>query len=157
MFSNKSVFYFRLGPGVALWLRRCAPTGTVPGSIPGGVNRFFSDISPSDRSMALGLTQPIVKMSTRNFPGVKVAGAWGWQPCQLRVPNVMKCGSLNLLEHSGPVTGLPLFPIMQHCCTMERLQNVTLLCKIHCIKQNWFKQRRGMTLSKSSNQRRCST
>ena len=41
---------------------------TVPGSIPGGVTGFFSDISPSDRSMALGSTQPLVKMSTRNIP-----------------------------------------------------------------------------------------
>jgi hypothetical protein len=29
---------------------------------------FFSDISPSDRTMALGSTQPLVKMSTRNIP-----------------------------------------------------------------------------------------
>ena len=43
----------------------------VPGSIPGGVTGFFSDISPSDRSMALGSTQPIVKMSTRNIHGGK--------------------------------------------------------------------------------------
>jgi hypothetical protein len=35
----------------------------VPGSIPGGVTGFFSDIFPSDRTMALGSTQPLVKMS----------------------------------------------------------------------------------------------
>jgi hypothetical protein len=44
---------------------------TVPGSIPGGVTGFFSDISPSDRSMALGSTQPLVKMSTRSILGGK--------------------------------------------------------------------------------------
>ena len=44
---------------------------TVPGSIPGGVTGFFSDIFPSDHSMALGSTQPLVKMSTRNIPGGK--------------------------------------------------------------------------------------
>jgi len=27
----------------------------------------FSDIFPSDRTMALGSTQPLMKMSTRNF------------------------------------------------------------------------------------------
>jgi hypothetical protein len=32
---------------------------------------FFSDIFPSDRTMALGLIQPLVKMSTRNIPGGK--------------------------------------------------------------------------------------
>jgi len=33
--------------------------------------------------------------------GVKAAGAWSW-PHHLHVPNVMKSGSLNLLEPSGP-------------------------------------------------------
>ena len=42
-----------------------------PGSIPGGVTGFFSDIFPSDQTMALGSTQPVVKMSTRNIPGGK--------------------------------------------------------------------------------------
>ena len=59
------------GPGVAQRLRHCATSRTVPGSIPGVVTGFFSDISPSDRSMALGSTQPLVKMSTRNIPGGK--------------------------------------------------------------------------------------
>jgi hypothetical protein len=58
-------------PEVALWLRRCATSRTVPGSIPGGVIGFFSYIFPSDRTMALGSTQPLVKMSTRNIPGGK--------------------------------------------------------------------------------------
>jgi hypothetical protein len=44
------------GPGVTQWLRRCAASRMVPGSIRGGVTGFFSDISPSDRSMALGST-----------------------------------------------------------------------------------------------------
>ena len=43
----------------------------VLGSIPGGVTGFFSDIYPSDCTMALGLTQPPVKMSIRNIPGGK--------------------------------------------------------------------------------------
>ena len=52
---------------VAYWLRRCATRRTVPGSIPGGVTGFFSDIFPSDRTMALGSTQPLAKMSIRNI------------------------------------------------------------------------------------------
>jgi hypothetical protein len=59
------------GPGVAQWLRRCATSRTVPGSIPGGVTGFFSDIFPSDRTMARGSNQTLVKMSTRNIPGGK--------------------------------------------------------------------------------------
>jgi hypothetical protein len=53
--------------------------------------------------MALGLTQPLTEMSTRNTSwGMKAAGAWGWQPYNLHVANVLKSGSLNLLETSGP-------------------------------------------------------
>jgi len=48
-----------------------------------------------------------------HFLGVKAAVAWGWQPHHLHVPNVMKSGSLNLLEPSEPLqacygTALPL-------------------------------------------------
>jgi hypothetical protein len=43
-------------------------------------------------------------MSTRNISwGVKAAGAYDWQPYHLHVPIVLKSGSLNLLEPSGPV------------------------------------------------------
>jgi len=37
------------------------------------------------------------------FLGVKAAGASAWQPYHLYVPSVLKSGSLNLLEPSGPV------------------------------------------------------
>ena len=43
----------------------------APGSIPVGVTEFFSDIFPSDRTIALGSAQPLVKMSTRNITGGK--------------------------------------------------------------------------------------
>ena len=58
-------------PGVAQWLRRSVTSRTVPGSIPGGVTGFPSDIFPSDRTMTLGSTQPIVQISTRNISGGK--------------------------------------------------------------------------------------
>jgi hypothetical protein len=32
---------------------------------------FFNVPNPSSRTMALGLTQPLTEMSTRNFPGGK--------------------------------------------------------------------------------------
>ena len=50
---------------------RCDTSRTVPGSIPGSVTGFFSDIFPSDLIMALGSTQSLVKMSTRNILGGK--------------------------------------------------------------------------------------
>jgi hypothetical protein len=37
------------------------------------------------------------------FLGVKAAGALDWQSCHLHEPIVLKSGSLNLLEPSGPV------------------------------------------------------
>jgi hypothetical protein len=41
------------------------------------------------RTMALGSTQPLTEMSTRDvFWGVKAAGAQGWQPYHLQVPIV---------------------------------------------------------------------
>jgi len=52
--------------------------------------------------MALGLTQPLTEMSTRNI-------SWGVKACvglttyHLHVPIVLKSGTLNLLEPSGPV------------------------------------------------------
>ena len=54
--------------------------------------------------MSLGLTQPLTEISTRNISWVvKAAGAYGWQPYYLHVPDVLKSGSLNLLESSAPV------------------------------------------------------
>jgi hypothetical protein len=37
------------------------------------------------------------------FRFVKTAGGWGWQPYHLYVPIVLKSGSINLLQPSGPV------------------------------------------------------
>jgi hypothetical protein len=60
--------------------------------------------NPSGRTMSLGSTQPLTEMSTRNISwGLKAAGAYGWQTYHLHVPIVLKSGSLNLLEPSGPV------------------------------------------------------
>ena len=54
--------------------------------------------------MALRSTQSVTEMSTSSISwGVKAASAYGWQPYHLHVPIVLKSGSLNLLEPSGPV------------------------------------------------------
>jgi len=48
----------------------------VAGSIPYGVIGILHSHNPSDCTMAMGLTQPLTEMSTRNtFCGVKTAGA----------------------------------------------------------------------------------
>jgi hypothetical protein len=83
-------------------MRNCSTSQKFAGSIPDGVTWIFHQHNPSGHTMTLGLTQPLTEMSTRNISwGVKVAG--GWQPYHLHVPIVLKSGSLNLLEPSGPV------------------------------------------------------
>jgi hypothetical protein len=53
------------------WLRHCATSRKVAGSILDGV----ICLNPSGRTMALGSTQPLTEMSTRNISwGVKAAG-----------------------------------------------------------------------------------
>ena len=84
-------------------LGHCATSRKVAGSIPDGVIGIFHWHNPSGRTMVLGLSRPLTEMSTRNISwGVKVAVAIGWQSYHLHVPIVLKSGSINLLETSGP-------------------------------------------------------
>ena len=46
---------------------RCATSRKVAGSIPDDVIEIFHLHNPSVRTMALGLTQPLTEMSTRNI------------------------------------------------------------------------------------------
>ena len=86
------------------WLRHCTTCWKVAGSIPVGVTGIFHRHNPSGHTTALGSTQPLKEMSTRNISwGVKAAGAYGWQPYHLHVPTVLKSRSLILLETSRPV------------------------------------------------------
>jgi hypothetical protein len=57
-------FFF---PAVAQWLWCCAINRKVAGSIPAGVFGIFHWHNPSDRTMALGSTQPVTEMSTRSI------------------------------------------------------------------------------------------
>ena len=62
--------------GGAVGWRTALQAGKVAGSIPDGVIEIFHGHNPSDRTMALGLTQPLIEMSTRNISwGVTAAGA----------------------------------------------------------------------------------
>ena len=54
--------------------------------------------------MSPGLAHPLTEMSTRHISwGVKAAATYGRQPYHFHVLIVLKSGSLNLLEPSGPV------------------------------------------------------
>jgi hypothetical protein len=67
---------FREGTAVAQWLRYCATNQKVAGLIPDDVMEFFIDINPSDRTMALSLTQPLNRNEYQEyFLGVNAAGA----------------------------------------------------------------------------------
>jgi hypothetical protein len=49
------------------WLRHCATNWKVAGSIPDGAIGIFYLHDPSGCTLALGLTQPLTEMSTRNI------------------------------------------------------------------------------------------
>ena len=49
------------------WLRHCPASRKVAGSVSDGVTGFFHLHNPSGRTMALGSTQPLTEMSTRNI------------------------------------------------------------------------------------------
>jgi hypothetical protein len=86
------------------WLGHCATSRKITGSISVGVTGIFHWHNPSGRTMTLGSTQPLTKMSTKYIScEVKEASAYGWQLYHLHVPTVFKSGSLNLLGPSGPV------------------------------------------------------
>jgi len=63
------------------WLRHCATSRKVAGSIPDCVIGIFHWYNPSGRTMALGLTQPLTEMNTRNV-------SWGYRRPVRRADNL---------------------------------------------------------------------
>jgi len=61
--------YIYMGATLAQWLRCCATNRKVTGSIPDGVTEIFHWHNPSDRTIALGSTQPLTVPGV--FPGGK--------------------------------------------------------------------------------------
>ena len=76
-----------------IWLRHCATSRKIAGSIPDCVIVIFHWHNPSGRTMALRLTQPLTEMNTRNISlGLKAdcLEIWGasnsWNPQGLSRP-----------------------------------------------------------------------
>ena len=65
-----------MGTRWRIWLRHCATSRKVDGSIPDDVNVNFHRHNPSGRTATLRSTKPLTEMSTRSISWrVKVAGA----------------------------------------------------------------------------------
>ena len=99
-----------LGHGMAFWLRHCATSRTVPGSIPGVVTGNFFRDSHWRNHVPWGRFS-LWKWVPGISPGVKAASDYGWRPTTLVVPNVKKILGLNLPGTpwaTSAFAGLPL-------------------------------------------------
>ena len=85
------------GPGVAQWLRHCATSRAVPVASVTGI--FLVD---TDRTICPEVNSASKKWVPGIPLGVKAAGAWGWRPTTLVVPNVKKSEALTYPDPLGP-------------------------------------------------------
>ena len=103
------------------WLRHCATSRKFAGSIPDGVIGIFPWNNSSGRTMALGLTQPLTEISTRNISRgqrrpVRSAENLTTFMCRLS----WNLGASTFWNHQGlsrPVMGLILLYTLIHIST----------------------------------------
>jgi len=119
------------------WLRHCATSRKVAGSIPDGVIELFHRHNPSGRTMALGSTQTLTEMSTRNI-------SWGQSRPVRRAENLttfMWLLSWNL-EPSGPVQACNGIALLYRNINLDiELSNTKITTKVVKIDSNsssWY-------------------
>ena len=99
------------------YLRHYATNRKVAGSIPDSVTGIFHSRNPSGRTMALGSTQPLTEMSTRNISwgkGGRCVGLTTLTPscadclavCEPQTRPVQACNGITLPYFTCPFTSL---------------------------------------------------
>jgi hypothetical protein len=106
--------------GKSRWLRHCRVIGRLRVRFPIVSFEFFIAINIPASLWSWGRLSLQQKWVPGLFPGVKWAGAYGWQPYHIHVPTVLQSGILNLLEPPGPVqagngTALTLLRFLVSC------------------------------------------
>ena len=114
----QSSVYFSGAHCSAVCLRHSSTSRNIGSSIPGDVIGIFHCRNPSGHIVALWSTQSLNRTEYHEYFLVGGEGEWlkagdtqGWQTYHLRVPIVIKSGSVTLLETSGSVqtcTGIAL-------------------------------------------------
>ena len=121
---------------MAQWLRCCTTNRKVAASITYGVIGIFHWHNPSDRTMALGSTQPLTEMSTRRISWGKFGRCVRLTTLPPSCAVVMKSGDLNFMEPSGPLqtcNGTDLYEVK--CSDVE--WTGVIYVKWFCFEVQW--------------------